>query len=223
MRANLPAMDEWLAERYGMYTEWLDEGRIAYSSRVIPVGKSLPDRQWVLPTMQVNRIIADAGLIALTDCVCRTHYRRCDKPVSVCLLLDEFGQLFIDKGRARPIGLEEAAAVLKQADENGLVHLSLYRPNHALYALCSCCACCCHDLQLLLRYRQSRLVARADYVATTDPARCTGCGECVDRCPFGAREIVEGALHYQPERCFGCGVCVSACPTDAIELKLRKD
>jgi hypothetical protein len=41
-------MDEWLAERCGMYTEWLDVGRIAYSSRVIPVGKSLPDRQWVL-------------------------------------------------------------------------------------------------------------------------------------------------------------------------------
>jgi hypothetical protein len=60
-------MDEWLAERCGMYAEWLDEDRIAYSSRVIPVGRSLPDRQWILPTMQVNRIIADAGLIALTD------------------------------------------------------------------------------------------------------------------------------------------------------------
>ena len=121
----------------------------------------------------------------------------------------------------RTYGLEEAAAVLKQADENGLVHLSLYRPNHSLYALCSCCPCCCHDLQLLLRYRQSRLVARADYTAATDIARCTNCGECVDCCPFGAREIVEGALHYQPERCYGCGLCVSACPTEAIELKLR--
>ena len=59
MRMDLPAMDEWLAERCGMYTEWLDEGRIAYSSRVIPVGKSLPGRQWVLPTMQVNRIIEE--------------------------------------------------------------------------------------------------------------------------------------------------------------------
>lgn len=48
------------------------------------------------------------------------------------------------------IGLEEAAAVLKQADANGLVHLSLYRPKHSLYALCSCCPCYCHDLQLLV-------------------------------------------------------------------------
>jgi hypothetical protein len=77
--------------------EWLDEARIAYSSRVLPIGKSLPDRQRVLPAMQVDRIIGDAGLIALTDCVCRTHYRRCDKPVSVCLLLDEFGQMFIGR------------------------------------------------------------------------------------------------------------------------------
>ena len=45
MRMDLTAMDEWLAERCGMYTEWLDEGRIAYSSRVLPIGKSLPGTQ----------------------------------------------------------------------------------------------------------------------------------------------------------------------------------
>jgi NAD-dependent dihydropyrimidine dehydrogenase PreA subunit len=47
--------------------EWLDEARIAYSSRVLPIGKSLPDRRWLLPAMQVNRIIADAGRIAVTN------------------------------------------------------------------------------------------------------------------------------------------------------------
>jgi hypothetical protein len=48
MQSDLPTMDEWLAERCGIYTEWLDEGRITYSSRVLPIGKSLPDQQWVL-------------------------------------------------------------------------------------------------------------------------------------------------------------------------------
>jgi heterodisulfide reductase subunit A-like polyferredoxin len=70
-----------------------------------------------------------------------------------------------------------------------------------------------------VRYRQSRLVARADYTAATDPARCTGCGECVGRCPFDARKIVEGSLHEHLDRCYGCGLCVSACPAEAIELK----
>jgi hypothetical protein len=50
----------------------------------------------------------DEGRIALTNCVCRTHYRRCDHPVSFCPLLDEFGQMCIGKGRNRLIGMEKA-------------------------------------------------------------------------------------------------------------------
>jgi ferredoxin len=220
VKTNHPQeMDDWLAARSKTYANWLENGEISYSSRVIPVGESLPNRQWVLPTMQVTRIIADAGLIALTDCVCRTRYNRCGKPTSVCLVLNEYAQKFIDKRLARPIGLEEAAQVLKGADESGLVHLSLYRPDHALYALCSCCSCCCHDLQLLLRHKQTRLVARADYIAATDLTLCTDCGACADRCPFGARQVVDGSLHYDPERCYGCGLCVSTCAPKAIELK----
>lgn len=61
MRMDLTAMDEWLAERCGMYTEWLDEGRIAYSSLVNPIGKSLPDRQWVLPRTAANASAAAAS------------------------------------------------------------------------------------------------------------------------------------------------------------------
>jgi ferredoxin len=216
-----PILDDWLAERSKMYAEWLEKGEIPYTSRVIPIGESLPSRQWILPTMQVTRIIAEAGLIALMDCVCRTHYNRCDKPKNVCMVLDEFGQKFIDKGLARSIGFEEATQVLKRADESGLVHLSLYRPGQGLCALCSCCSCCCNNLQLFLQYGQARLVARADYIAATDLTLCTDCGACVDRCPFGARQLVDGSLQYNPERCYGCGLCVSTCPVKAIELRPR--
>lgn len=36
-------MDEWLRKRLYQYDEWLAEGKIPYSSKVVPVGESLQD------------------------------------------------------------------------------------------------------------------------------------------------------------------------------------
>jgi NAD-dependent dihydropyrimidine dehydrogenase PreA subunit len=47
------------------------------------------------------------------------------------------------------------------------------------------------------------------------------CGECVERCHFGARRLDEGALAYDPEQCYGCGLCVTTCPAGAVGLELR--
>jgi len=135
---------------------------------VVPIKESIGDEQWILPTEQVLGIIKSAESIALVACVCRNHYRRCTKPVEVCLLLDDYGERFIEKGIAKKISYERAMTILRVANREGLVHLSLYRPDHKLYALCSCCACCCHDLQLLIAHRQSQLVAHSDYVSLTD-------------------------------------------------------
>ena len=60
---------------------------------------------------------------------------------------------------------------------------------------------------------------KASEKAVVDEAKCTGCGKCVDACPFGA--IV--AKDHQPAivqlMCEGCGVCQVVCPVDAIEVK----
>lgn len=50
-----------------------------------------------------------------------------------------------------------------------------------------------------------------------DLARCTGCGECVRRCPTQAVALVAGhATIVRPEACSYCEVCESYCPTAAI-------
>jgi heterodisulfide reductase subunit A len=66
------------------------------------------------------------------------------------------------------------------------------------------------------------------YVATVDPERCQGSGECVRVCPQ------EGAIHLESftengetvqravvtaANCNGCGICVSACPSRAIDVQ----
>jgi electron transfer flavoprotein alpha subunit/NAD-dependent dihydropyrimidine dehydrogenase PreA subunit len=46
---------------------------------------------------------------------------------------------------------------------------------------------------------------------------CTGCGVCVDVCPFGAIDMVNGKAVIN-EACRACGQCVEACPVGAIVM-----
>ncbi len=56
-----------------------------------------------------------------------------------------------------------------------------------------------------------------------DPARCRGCGRCVDICPFEAVKLVDDGnglyisevLHHN---CVGCGGCVGRCPVTALDM-----
>lgn len=54
--------------------------------------------------------------------------------------------------------------------------------------------------------------------AVIDPARCTGCGVCVERCRFDAIREASGGLEVDPISCEGCGVCVDLCPEAAAAL-----
>lgn len=53
-----------------------------------------------------------------------------------------------------------------------------------------------------------------------DPARCIGCGACVNACPEGKviGLINEKAELIEPASCIGHGACKTACPADAISL-----
>ena len=50
-----------------------------------------------------------------------------------------------------------------------------------------------------------------------DPEKCIGWGDCVDECPTGAVEMVEGkAAAVSPEQCIYCTTCESVCLYQAI-------
>jgi MinD superfamily P-loop ATPase len=56
---------------------------------------------------------------------------------------------------------------------------------------------------------------------------CTGCGECLARCRFGAVTMNETggggiAFSIDPVACEGCGVCVRFCPANAIDFPARR-
>jgi len=51
-----------------------------------------------------------------------------------------------------------------------------------------------------------------------DEKSCTGCGACVETCPFGAL-VLEGDLVRILDSCTDCGACVSSCPSEALILE----
>ncbi len=216
-------MDSYLTKYSNQYDKWLNEGKVTFTSKVIPIDKSLDVKQWVIPTQQAISILTEANSFALTACACRTNYQ-CDKPKEVCFLLNDVADKAVAKGEARRVNKKEAIKVLQIASKAGLVHLSLYRPDQEVFALCNCCSCCCHDLQLLIKYKRTELVIHSDFMAVTGDGLCIECGLCIQSCPFNARDITDnGGVTLNEERCYGCGVCSPVCPEKAIEMINRNE
>jgi heterodisulfide reductase subunit A len=58
-------------------------------------------------------------------------------------------------------------------------------------------------------------------VALVHPNFCSGCGVCVEICPYSAPKFDEktGRAEIQSTLCKGCGLCVASCRSGAIHLK----
>jgi heterodisulfide reductase subunit A len=79
-----------------------------------------------------------------------------------------------------------------------------------------------------LRHLRSGQVTSQAPVAIVNEKLCTGCGSCVETCPFGAismnkREGLLDLSQIDPLLCKGCGNCVVACPVKAISQPLDSD
>ena len=58
---------------------------------------------------------------------------------------------------------------------------------------CYCCDCCCENLYPVTRDKRWDLMTPNRFLAVVDEEKCTGCEECVERCPFEAIEMKPGA------------------------------
>ncbi|MFO7761341.1 MAG: ferredoxin [Thermodesulfobacteriota bacterium] len=57
------------------------------------------------------------------------------------------------------------------------------------------------------------------WVVTVDKDKCTGDEECVNACPSGVLEMVDGkADPVNMDECLGCETCVEVCEAGAITV-----
>jgi UDP-glucose 4-epimerase len=88
---------------------------------------------------------------------------------------------------------------------------------------CFCCECCC----IGVKYAKYGVMTGGGMggdntgplkgmTITVDEDKCTGCGKCVEVCPFNLRILEEGRSSVDPNRCVGCGRCVKVCSEEAI-------
>ncbi len=47
---------------------------------------------------------------------------------------------------------------------------------------------------------------------------CTGCGLCIDVCPFGSLSLDDEDIAVVDETCTACGACLPECPVEALSL-----
>jgi Pyruvate/2-oxoacid:ferredoxin oxidoreductase delta subunit len=221
-QAYLDRWQDFMEQEWPMFAKLAEQVFPKPFTRVIPVQKSVETgKQQILDADSVDQIIETAEKIAVTRCTCRVIAHKCDKPLEVCLQVNNAAKYTVDRGSGREVSKEEALAILRESEEKGLVHVTMNKA-HVGHFICNCCDCCCQALPLMI----------SDGLKICDPSRfqadiaadqCVACGTCVDRCYFNAIEEVEedGATFMRviADKCMGCGLCHITCPEDAISMK----
>ncbi|MCP4674511.1 MAG: 4Fe-4S ferredoxin [Deltaproteobacteria bacterium] len=191
-------------------------------TRVIPIGKSIETgKMEILAPDSIRQIVESSTRVAVTKCTCRLTMHKCDAPIEVCLQINRGADYTIDRGSGREVTKDEAFEIIEQCQKVGLVHVTMNK-HDAGHFICNCCGCCCQAFSQLI----------SDGVKLCDPSRyqpsvsldeCTACGDCSNRCLFGAIEVKDGiGSAINSEKCMGCGQCAIVCDSNAITMHAVK-
>lgn len=228
---QLPRMDRELAEVFEEYFQEMDGGLGMYGpalNRVIPVAESVPAGVEVYHYEDAVGLLVDAKAWGVRNCICRVQQKLvgkgCDRPVENCLVLAPVEGVFDLSKTTRAITKEQSLRILREAEDAGLVH-SPGNFQDGNYYICNCCTCCCAVLRNVSEFSVPAAIASSDFVAVVDTDTCAGCGDCLERCQFGALIVSdsEGVCVVDPGRCVGCGLCTVVCPTESLHMERRPE
>ncbi|MFP4476583.1 MAG: ATP-binding protein [Desulfatibacillaceae bacterium] len=207
---------EYMEEEWPEYSAMVEQFMPKPFTRIIPIERSVSASQEILPYESVKRLIDENDTIAVTRCTCRLTAKKCDHPLEICLQIGKAADYNIERGTGRQIDKKEAMELIDQAEEAGLIHVTMNKSEN-MHFICNCCGCCCITMPVMIKYGR-KLNDPSRYCAEIDVDACDACETCVDRCWFNAIEVGDVAV-VDVDKCMGCGVCQITCPTDAITLK----
>jgi Na+-translocating ferredoxin:NAD+ oxidoreductase subunit B len=193
--------------------------------RSIPIDARIASDGPIAPYDDAASIIRSKSRIAVAECFCRKAVRMygkgCSHSLETCIQFDFYADYYVENGLARYITTEDALAILKRNEEEGLVIHILNSQN--VEAMCACCSCCCGMLISLKLFPAPARDAKSNYLCRSDETKCITCGTCVKRCPVGAVRVKEEKISYREDRCIGCGLCVITCLSGARTLQRKPD
>ncbi len=201
----------------------LETWKRAPQLRTVPVGRSIPAAIEVMPHENAEAMVRKQTKWLVAPCICRRERKMvgegCSRMEEACLVFGRGADFYEKNGIGRKISLQEALAILRRADEEGLI----LQPSNSqqIANICCCCGCCCGVLRTIKRHPKPASIVSTSFSASSSPERCSGCETCLSRCQMGAIRIEKGKSTVDRDRCIGCGLCVSTCPTGSLRL-IRK-
>ncbi len=168
------------------------------------------------------------GPIAVGPCRCRMGHQACDHPLETDMVMRTGYNAWMKAfpKEYRQISREEAREIITRCHKLNMFHMvfihcpvNLYNE----YVICNCCTCGCVPYIINRDLGQLNYpLIDGFYLAVTDTNMCSGCGTCVEICPFEARKMKEGR-GITLDNCFGCGLCKYSCRKGAISMKKLRD
>ncbi len=182
----------------------------------------------VLPMEDVEKVIDMVDSITRLPCGCRfLSTGKTDKRYCFGLGKEPTGLMANFPGASASLevlGKEEAKKIIREYDQEGLIHTLWTGVTPFIFGLCNCDRDCL-AYKTYIEQRGVPSFFRGEYVCRVNADLCTGCKDCLRQCQFGAQFYSSGLgkVYIDPTRCFGCGVCRPACATDAIQLIPRQE
>ena len=198
--------------------------------RTLAVNEALPDKKTVQPYEDIIKMVDQHTSFSAMLCTCKEGIGpSTDGPCKVegipryhCLMFGKGADYAIEQkiGDAKRITKEECFEILEACNKAGLVQ-NVNNFVDDLQFICNCCPCCCGIVKgaKLLGPAASGVVDPTNFFPTIDEDLCTGCGDCVEKCPVEAMSLKEDEAVCDQEKCLGCGFCATQSPLDSISLE----
>ncbi|MBN1613732.1 MAG: ferredoxin family protein [Deltaproteobacteria bacterium] len=195
--------------------------------RTLTIDESLPDVKEVLTYESASAMIDKETSFAAMICICRDQVGpNTSGPCQVkgvpeysCLSFGKIADFIVEHGfgRAKRITKQECKEILEACNKAGLVQ-NTNNFVDGLQFICNCCPCCCMVVKQARQFGPEVMINTANFAPLVDESSCTGCGDCVDRCPLGVISLKNDVAVVNLSGCVGCGNCVPECPVGCISM-----